>query len=84
MMTILTTTIMTTVMTMILRLDTYGIFSAGGKYFLLSGHLSRVSFVLHGVFLAFMFVYFLAGAVGAVVFGWLTLGEMSPVKPMRL
>ena len=71
-------------MIMILSLAIYGAFSAGGKYLLFSDHLDRVSFVLQGFFLAYIFVYFVVGAVGAAVLGWLTLGEMSPVKPMSL
>jgi len=71
-------------MTTMIMILTYGTFSTGGKYLLFSGHLSRVSFVLQGFFLAYSFVCFVAGAVGVAILGWLTLGEMSPVKPMSL
>ena len=81
-LTILTTTIMT--MITILSLTTYGTFSTGGKHLLVSGYLGWVSFVLQGFFLAYIFVCFVAGAVGLAVLGWSTLGEMSLVKPMSL
>ena len=83
-------TITAIMMTMILsHLATYGTFSAGGRYLHFSGHMGCqwVSFILQDLFLAYMFVCFVAGAAGAAgvaVLGWLTLGEMSPVKPMRL
>lgn len=77
-------TILTTTMIMILSLAIYGTFSTGGGYLLFSGHLDRVSFVLQSFFLAYIFVCFVAGAVGVAVLGWLTLGEMSLVKPMSL
>lgn len=77
---------MTTMMIMILRLATYGTLSTGGVYFLFSGHLGRVSLVLQGFYLAYFFCVFccVAGRVIVAVLGWLTLGEMNPVKSMGL